>query len=160
MDNELRELVEQIRDIGEDLAPDLMELIGQALEVEVQRWRGQAPVDSGTLKNSIQKRMLDAYTWGVEFKEYGLYQNFGVAGINNKTNQIGVANFVPAEFRPREGARYGFTSAPIGGKLPLDIRFGIAYNGLNAKTWFAATDAELDIIIQRVADRALQSTQL
>jgi hypothetical protein len=160
MSNSIDNLADQIRDIGEDLAPDLMQLIGRALDVEIARWQSQAPVDTGALKASIQKRMIDPYTWGVSFLEYGLYQNFGVEGINNKTTQLGVAGFVSSEYRPKSGAKYGFTSAPIGGKLPLDIRFGIAYNGINANPWFAATDQQLDQILQRVADRALQSTQL
>jgi len=48
----------------------------------------------------------------------------------------------------------------IGGKLPFGVRVAIARDGINANPWFAATDQQLDQILQRVADRALQSTQL
>jgi hypothetical protein len=160
MSNSIDNLADQIRDIGQDLAPDLMELIGRALDVEIARWQSQAPVDTGALKASIQKRMIDPYTWGVSFLEYGLYQNFGVMGTNNATSQIGVAGFVSAEDRPSSGDKYGFKSSMIGGKLPFGVRVAIARDGINANPWFAATDQQLDQILQRVADRALQSTQL
>lgn len=160
MSNDLKNLADEIRGIGEDLAPDLMQLIGQALDVEIERWKQQAPRDSGDLANSISKRMVDAYTWGVSFLEYGLFQNFGVAGTKNSTRQYGVADFVSSESKPTSGATYGFKSPIIGGNLPFGVRVAIARDGINANPWFAANDAELNQILQTVADRALQSQQL
>lgn len=149
-DNELRRLKDELRGIGEDLQPDIMQLIGNALEIEIQRWKARAPVDSGDLRDSIQKRLIDQYTWGVEFLEYGLFQNFGVIGINNQTTQYGVANFVSDGNRPLSGDKYKF-------KTP---RWGVHYTGIEANPWFARTDAQLDAILQRVADTALESIQL
>lgn len=160
MSEDIRSLVEELEGIGDDLAPDFMELVGQALDVELARWRANAPKASGDLARSIEKRMIDSYTWGIYFNDYGYYQNFGVVGTENKTNQVSVANFVPSEYRPSAGDKYGFKSRMIGGDLPFGVRVAIARDGLNAKKWFPVTDEQLDQILQRVADRAIQSIEI
>ena len=150
MSNEIKDLADKISSIGEDLPQDIMGAIGSALEVEIQRWKARAPVDSGDLKRSIEKRLLDSYTWGVEFKEYGLFQNFGVVGIENRTTQYAVAEFVSPASRPLSGDKYKF-------KTPS---WGVHYSGIEANPWFARTDEQLNAILQRVADTALANLEL
>ncbi len=118
-----------------NITPILTE-IGNELTNEL---RMAAPEKTGALKSSIAVEITpDALS--VSMKDYGAYQNYGVAGTDNQTSQKAVEDGI--SLRPREGSRYSFEYGVVSSSsgLPYAVRRSIAERGLDKKSWFSVAD--------------------
>ena len=103
--------------------------------------RMAAPSDTGALQRSITLQ-VSPNDFGVTMLDYGAYQNYGVAGTSNTTEQTTIES-------PLDGAgsQYGFKTDKqlIGGDLPFGVRKSIHERGLNAKEWFSIADITAEV---------------
>lgn len=142
--SDLNDIVDQLSDLGQDLPDDINDIIRQVLTNEIEKWRSRAPEDTGQLKSSIQLQLLDPYTWGVSFLQYGLFQNFGVRGTQSDPGTFATSG-------PSFGTPYQFKSKTIGGDLPFAVRKSIAQWGLKPQPWFLMPGETLDLLTTRLA---------
>jgi len=152
--SDLNDIINELSDIGEDLTDDINDIVRQVLQQEVNIWRQRAPRDTGALQQSIQLRLLDPYTWGIEFLDYGLYQNFGVRGTESDPGAFSASG------SQTFGTPYQFKSKTIGGPLPFAVRQSIARYGLKPQPWFLLPGETVDLIADRVARAVEQRLQL
>lgn len=136
-------------DFGEqlqDIQPILLDIGGRIVE-EV---KAGAPIDTGSLRDSI-KAVVEGDSLTIEMLYYGIFQNYGVDGMNQA-----VANEVPTFGvpQPSAGRRFGFSGdyEAIGGSLPFAVRKSIYKLGLKPRSFF-----DLDAISQAVADGVAQN---
>jgi len=142
--SDLDDIINELGDLGQDLPNDINDIIRQVLSNEVQKWRTRAPEDTGALKQSISLQMMDPYTWGISFLDYGLYQNFGVRGVTSDPGVFATQN-------PSFGTPYQFKSQVVGGSLPFAARKTIAQRGLKPQPWFLLPGESLDLLTDRLA---------
>jgi hypothetical protein len=119
-----------------NITPILTE-IGNELTNEL---RMAAPEKTGALKSSIAVEITPDSLL-VSMKDYGAYQNYGVAGTDNQTSQDDVEEGI--SLRPRENAaRYSFEYGVISSSsgLPYAVRRSIGERGLDKKSWFSVKD--------------------
>ena len=136
-------------DFGEtmsNLSPILTEIGGRI----VDSVKEGAPIDTGALRQSI-KAVIEDDTLALEMLYYGIFQNYGVDGMNQA-----VATDVP-QFgvpQPTAGRRFGFSGnyEMIGGDLPFGVRKSIYKLGLKPQSFF-----DVDAITQVVADGVTQA---
>ena len=112
----------------------------------VNELQSRAPVDQGTLKQSIQARVEEDSIL-LQMLAYGFFQNYGVAGTVSNPGAFGVENGAPT---PRTGSTYSFNpeNRMIGGNLPFGARVNIHKFGLRPKSFFSIED-----ITTRMAQR-------
>jgi len=123
----------QLEDFGDSLS-NLDEILLSIGGQVVSNMKANAPVDSGSLKNSIQA-VVTQNTLQIEMLAYGLFQNYGVDGMQQR-----VADDVPfgIDPQPAAGKRYGFSGDfdMIGGDLSIAKRKSIYAFGLKPQRWF------------------------
>ena len=129
-----------------NLSPILTEIGGRI----VDSVKEGAPIDTGALRQSI-KAVIEDDTLALEMLYYGIFQNYGVDGMNQA-----VATDVP-QFgvpQPTAGRRFGFSGnyEMIGGDLPFGVRKSIYKLGLKPQSFF-----DVDAITQVVADGVTQA---
>lgn len=130
----LNEVVQNVEQLDNNLVP----LINQM----VQELKNRAPVDNGDLKSSIRATVVDnAVTFS--FLDYGLYQNFGVAGTKQNQGAKPISQGLQGA-----GKIMKFGSQTIGGKLPFGVRKAIAEKGLKPQDWFDFEDMQQRIITE------------
>jgi len=140
----------EITDLGVDLPQDLGAAINSAANEVVERLKASAPLDTGSLKESIRAEFnTQDFTLGISMLDYGYFQNFGVVGTENQTTQFGVPDNVSKVLPPRSGATYSYDSSnkTIGGDLPFGVKVSIHQRGLNAKQFL-----DLESFVDRVAN--------
>lgn len=100
----------------------------------VNNIKAQAPVDSGSLRDSIQA-VVTENTLQIQMLAYGLFQNYGVDGMQQR-----VADEVPfgIDPQPAAGRRYGFSGdfEMIGGDLSIAARKSIYAFGIKPQRFF------------------------
>lgn len=145
----VEEFESALSDFGEtmsNLQPILTEIGGRIVD-EV---KAGAPIDSGALRQSI-KAVIEDDTLALEMLYYGIFQNYGVDGMNQA-----VASEVPlfGVPQPTAGRRFGFSGnyEAIGGDLPFAVRKSIYKLGLRPQSFF-----DVDAITQVVADGVTQA---
>lgn len=116
-----------------NLTPVLTE-IGNTMTAQLRQAAPEARQNGGDLKRSISLT-VQPQSFGVTMLDYGAYQNYGVRGTKNDTDQKEVEEGLPGA-----GRKYQFTHLTIGGDLPFGVRKSIAERGLNAKNWFSVAD--------------------
>lgn len=133
-----------LSDFGEqmnNLSPILTQIGGRIVD-EV---KSGAPIDTGALRQSIKAVIADDML-SIEMLYYGIFQNYGVDGMNvapaREVPQFGVP-------QPTAGRRFGFSGnyEAIGGDLPFGVRKSIYKLGLRPKSFF-----DVDAIATAVAD--------
>jgi len=124
-----------------DISPILLNIGGRI----VDDIKAGAPVDSGALRNSIQAK-IEGDSLTIEMLYYGIFQNYGVDGIDNAPARTVPAFGVP---QPRSGSRYGFSGdyQMIGGDLSFGARKQIYKMGLRPQSFF-----DLEAISTAIAD--------
>ena len=145
----VEEFERALGDFGEtmqNLSPILTQIGGRIVD-EV---KAGAPIDTGALRQSI-KAVIEDDTLALEILYYGIFQNYGVDGMNQA-----VATDVP-QFgvpQPTAGRRFGFSGnyEMIGGDLPFGVRKSIYKLGLKPQSFF-----DVDAITQVVADGVTQA---
>jgi len=133
----------------QDIQPILLNIGGRI----VNEIKAGAPTDTGALRNSI-KAIIDGDSLTIAMLYYGMFQNYGVDGIENAPAREVPTFGVP---QPTAGSRYGFSGnfEMIGGDLSYGARKTIYKMGLKPQSFF-----DLDAISQAVADGvATQLTQ-
>jgi len=133
----------------QDIQPILLNIGGRI----VDEIKAGAPTDTGALRNSI-KAIIDGDSLTIAMLYYGMFQNYGVDGIENAPAREVPTFGVP---QPTAGSRYGFSGnfEMIGGDLSYGARKTIYKMGLKPQSFF-----DLDAISQAVADGvATQLTQ-
>ena len=135
-------------DFGEtmqNLSPILTAIGGRL----VDQIKADAPSNTGALRNSI-KAVIQDDTLSVEMLYYGIFQNYGVDGIQNAP-----ASEVPTYgvMQPTAGRRFGFSGEfeMIGGDLAFGARKQIYKMGLRPQPFF-----NVDVIAAAVADGVAQ----
>jgi hypothetical protein len=135
-------------DFGEtmqNLSPILTQIGGRL----VDQIRQDAPTDSGALRNSI-KAVIEQDSLSIEMLYYGIFQNYGVDGMQNAP-----AREVPSYgvLQPTAGSRFGFSGdfEMIGGGLSFGARKQIYKMGLKPQPFF-----NVDVIAAAVADGVAQ----
>lgn len=136
-------------DFGEtmqNLSPILTQIGGRL----VDQIKQDAPVDSGALRQSI-KAVIEQDSLSIEMMYYGIFQNYGVDGMQNAP-----AREVPSYgvMQPAAGRRFGFNVNPgqmIGGDLSFGARKEIYKMGLKPQPFF-----DVDIIAGAIADGVAQ----
>ena len=135
-------------DFGEtmqNLSPILTQIGGRL----VDQIRQDAPTDSGALRNSI-KAVIEQDSMSIEMLYYGIFQNYGVDGMQNAP-----AREVPSYgvLQPTAGSRFGFSGdfEMIGGGLSFGARKQIYKMGLKPQPFF-----NVDVIAAAVADGVAQ----
>ena len=145
----VEEFERALGDFGEtmsNLSPILTEIGGRI----VDSVKEGAPIDTGAFRQSI-KAVIEDDTLALEMLYYGIFQNYGVDGMNQA-----VATDVP-QFgvpQPTAGRRFGFSGnyEMIGGDLPFGVRKSIYKLGLKPQSFF-----DVDAITQVVADGVTQA---
>lgn len=133
-----------LSDFGEtltNLSPILTQIGGRL----VDQIKQDAPTNSGALRNSI-KAVIEEDQLSIEMLYYGIFQNYGVDGMQNAP-----ATEVPryGVMQPRSGSRFGFSGdyTMIGGDLSFGARKTIYKMGLRPQPFF-----DVDAISAAVAD--------
>lgn len=138
-------------DFGEtmqNLSPILTQIGGRL----VDQVKDGAPIDSGALRQSI-KAVIQDDSLAIEMLYYGIFQNYGVDGMQNAPAREVPAFGVP---QPTAGRRFGFgvaqpNSGMIGGDLSFGARKQIYKMGLKPQSFF-----DVDAIAAAVADGVAQ----
>lgn len=122
----------------QNLTPQLTAIANQ-LEQELKAAAPVAEEGGGALKSSISVDVSPT-AFAIEMLDYGAYQNYGVKGTKNNTQQKEVEVGLP-----NAGNEYQFGSQTIGGDLPFGVRKSIAERGLNAKGWFSIAELTTEV---------------
>ena len=135
-------------DFGEtmsNLSPILTQIGGRL----VDQIKDGAPIDSGALRQSI-KAVIQDDSLAIEMLYYGIFQNYGVDGMQNAPAREVPAFGVP---QPTAGRRFGFSGdyTMIGGDLSFGARKQIYKMGLKPQSFF-----DVDAIAAAVADGVAQ----
>lgn len=135
-------------DFGEtmsNLSPILTQIGGRI----VDQVKEGAPVDSGALRQSI-KAVIQDDSLAIEMLYYGIFQNYGVDGMQNAPAREVPPFGVP---QPTAGRRFGFSGdyTMIGGDLSFGARKQIYKMGLKPQSFF-----DVDAIAAAVADGVAQ----
>ena len=138
-----------LQDFGQqmnNLSPILTQIGGRL----VDQIKADAPVNTGALRQSI-KAVIEQDSLSIEMMYYGIFQNYGVDGLQNAP-----ASNVPAYgvIQPTAGSRFGFSANDgqmIGGDLAFGARKEIYKMGLKPQRFF-----DVDIISQAIADGVAQ----
>ena len=143
------EFVDALRDFGEtmsNLSPILTQIGGRI----VDDIKSGAPVDSGALRNSV-KAVIENDALAIEMLYYGIFQNYGVDGMQNAPASEVPRFGVP---QPTAGRRFGFSGnyEMIGGDLSFGARKQIYKMGLKPQSFF-----NVDVIAATVADGVTQA---
>ena len=136
-------------DFGEtmsNLSPVLTQIGGRI----VDQIKSGAPVDSGALRNSV-KAVIENDALAIEMLYYGIFQNYGVDGLQNAPAREVPPFGVP---QPTAGRRFGFSGnyEMIGGDLSFGARKQIYKMGLKPQSFF-----NVDAIADAVADGVTQA---
>ena len=136
-------------DFGEtmsNLSPILTQIGGRI----VDQVKEGAPIDSGALRQSI-KAVIQDDSLAIEMLYYGIFQNYGVDGMQNAPAREVPAFGVP---QPTAGRRFGFSGdyTMIGGDLSFGARKQIYKMGLKPQSFF-----NVDAIATAVADGVTQA---
>ena len=136
-------------DFGEtmsNLSPVLTQIGGRI----VDQIKSGAPVDSGALRNSV-KAVIQDDALAIEMLYYGIFQNYGVDGMQNAPASEVPRFGVP---QPTAGRRFGFSGnyEMIGGDLSFGARKQIHKMGLKPQSFF-----NVDVIAATVADGVTQA---
>ena len=136
-------------DFGEtmsNLSPVLTQIGGRI----VDQIKSGAPVDSGALRNSV-KAVIQDDALAIEMLYYGIFQNYGVDGMQNAPAREVPPFGVP---QPTAGRRFGFSGnyEMIGGDLSFGARKQIYKMGLKPQSFF-----NVDAIAAAVADGVTQA---
>lgn len=136
-------------DFGEtmsNLSPVLTQIGGRI----VDQIKSGAPVDSGALRNSV-KAVIQDDALAIEMLYYGIFQNYGVDGMQNAPASEVPRFGVP---QPTAGRRFGFSGnyEMIGGDLSFGARKQIYKMGLKPQSFF-----NVDVIAATVADGVTQA---
>lgn len=145
----------EMEHIGEELPNDIEQSILQAAYIVVEEIRAQAPKgDTNQLRDSIRARVINGEFLGISMKDYGWYQNYGVRGLNNKTQQFGVPTTVAQFLGVPPGYEFHF-GTPSGDKKPGKHYWGIHYPGIKGKMFF-----QIDRAVDRVIEIVNQNLEL
>ena len=136
-------------DFGEtmsNLSPVLTQIGGRI----VDQIKSGAPVDSGALRNSV-KAVIQDDALAIEMLYYGIFQNYGVDGLQNAPAREVPPFGVP---QPTAGRRFGFSGnyEMIGGDLSFGARKQIYKMGLKPQSFF-----NVDAIADAVANGVTQA---
>ena len=136
-------------DFGEtmqNLSPILTQIGGRL----VDQVKDGAPIDSGALRQSI-KAVIQDDALAIEMLYYGIFQNYGVDGMQNAPASEVPRFGVP---QPTAGRRFGFSGnyEMIGGDLSFGARKQIYKMGLKPQSFF-----NVDVIAATVADGVTQA---
>ena len=136
-------------DFGEtmsNLSPVLTQIGGRI----VDQIKSGAPVDSGALRNSV-KAVIQDDALAIEMLYYGIFQNYGVDGMQNAPASEVPRFGVP---QPTAGRLFGFSGnyEMIGGDLSFGARKQIYKMGLKPQSFF-----NVDVIAATVADGVTQA---
>jgi hypothetical protein len=136
-------------DFGEtmsNLSPVLTQIGGRI----VDQIKSGAPVDSGALRNSV-KAVIQDDALAIEMLYYGIFQNYGVDGMQNAPAREVPPFGVP---QPTAGRRFGFSGnyEMIGGDLSFGARKQIYKMGLKPQSFF-----NVDAIADAVANGVTQA---
>jgi hypothetical protein len=129
----------------QNLSPILTQIGGRL----VDQVKDGAPIDSGALRQSI-KAVIQDDSLAIEMLYYGIFQNYGVDGMQNAPAREVPAFGVP---QPTAGRRFGFSGdyTMIGGDLSFGARKQIYKMGLKPQSFF-----DVDAIAAAVADGVAQ----
>ncbi len=144
----VNEFESALSDFGEtltNLSPVLTQIGGRL----VDQIKADAPTNTGALRQSI-KAVIEDDGLAIEMLYYGIFQNYGVDGIQNAP-----AREVPSYgvLQPTAGRRFGFSGdyEMIGGNLSFGARKEIYKMGLKPQRFF-----DVDIIAGAIADGVAQ----
>ena len=137
-------------DFGEtmnNLSPILTQIGGRLVD-DIKG--GNVPTDTGALKQSI-KAVIAEDSLSIQMLYYGIFQNYGVDGMQNAPAREVPRFGVP---QPTAGRRFGFSGdyEMIGGDLSFGARKQIYKMGLKPQSFF-----DLDAISTIVADGVAQA---
>ncbi len=138
-----------LSDFGEtmtNLQPILTQIGGRLVD-EIKQ---EAPRNTGALRQSIKAVIADD-SLAIEMLYYGIFQNYGVDGMQNAPAREVPRFGVP---QPTAGRRFGFSGnfEAIGGSLPYGVRKSIYKMGLKPQPFF-----DVDAIAAAVADGVAQN---
>lgn len=156
----LDEFERNIDNFGQELLnlTPILTQIGNELTSELRAAANSEFSNStGALANSISVQVgVDSFS--VSMKDYGAYQNYGVAGTKNSTSQSNVEEGI--SLRPREGSTYSFQYGVISrdSGLPFAVRKSIAQKGLNKRKFFSVADLTREVTerLQQQINQAFQ----
>lgn len=144
----------EMEGIGEDLPADINQAVIDAAYLVVEEIRGRAPKGStNTLRDSIRARIIDGEFLGISMVDYGWYQNYGVKGLKNTTQQFGVPTSIASYLGVPDNYKYQFGTdgEPKEGKH----YWGIHYPGIGGKMFF-----NLEQSVERIIEIVNQNLEL
>lgn len=128
-------------DISNDIQSAYNDLLLEAANELVTYLKGEAPEKTGALKNSIQAT-VNGNDIEVSYLRYGVYQDFGVKGWDNKNGP----NASPFQFKYRNDGDTNKRPGPIGGSYGTYAgRVAIRKYGLEAKYWASNPDGSAQV---------------
>ena len=144
----VNEFESALSDFGEtltNLSPVLTQIGGRL----VDQIKADAPTNTGALRQSI-KAVIEDDGLAIEMLYYGIFQNYGVDGIQSAPAREVPRFGVP---QPAAGRRFGFSGnyEMIGGDLAFGVRKEIYKMGLKPQPFF-----DVDQIANAVADGVAQ----
>ena len=144
----VNEFESALSDFGEtltNLSPVLTQIGGRL----VDQIKADAPTNTGALRQSI-KAVIEDDGLAIEMLYYGIFQNYGVDGLQNAPAREVPRFGVP---QPAAGRRFGFSGnfEMIGGDLAFGVRKQIYKMGLKPQPFF-----DVDQIANAVADGVAQ----
>jgi len=138
-----------LQDFGQQMS-NLQPILTQIGGRIVDEVKSGAPIDTGALRQSI-KAVIQDDSLAIEMLYYGIFQNYGVDGMQNAPAAEVPRFGVP---QPTAGRRFGFSGnyEMIGGDLSFGARKQIYKMGLKPQSFF-----DVDAITAAVADGVTQS---
>lgn len=117
----------------------------RGLDANLQQWfsqkvdeiRALTPVDTGALRSSI-KLTGDRFGYEISMNYYGVFQNYGVRGVNSSRTPVNVpeAGLTIGGVRvEQERFQFGTGNFDRGGRP-----WGAYYTGIRARSFFSVTD--------------------
>jgi len=157
------QIAQQIADLGRDLPQSVASAVQEAADIAIEQVKANLVTSqyaTGALRSSIEAIVDEAtLTLGVRMNEYGYYQNFGVAGTDNKAtlSTDGLDEATASAFNVSPGYQFKFSkdNKMIGGDLPFGVRVKIHKDGLNAKDFL-----DIEAFTQQVADLVQENLEL
>jgi hypothetical protein len=145
---------QEFANIGEKLPLNITQAVIDAANIVVEEIKAKAPVapvDGGTLRDSIRARIVDSDFLGISMIEYGWYVNYGVRGVNSSRVTYGIPEPPASYLGVSEGYHYQYGT----GNSSPNRGWGVYYTGLRGQLFLNVEEA-----IERVATIVNQNLEI
>ncbi len=136
------EFATQLEGFGQRVG-DLDASLQQWFSQKVDEIRALTPVDTGALRSSV-KLTGDRFSFQIQMNYYGVFQNYGVRGVNSsripvRTPEAGLT--IGGVRVEQERFQFGTGNFDRGGRP-----WGAYYTGIRARSFFSVTDIQNELV--------------